>query len=99
MNGFKNWNIADPEPPRGWTDSSFLVEPWTYNYYNSHWTNKVNATSEKDDISAEKGRHTTDVTEEKALSFLDDAAQREGSFFMMVAPGETLLFDLTASSS
>ncbi|KAK3707268.1 hypothetical protein LTR37_012269 [Vermiconidia calcicola] len=85
MNGFTKGNLADPAPPQGWTDSSFLVDPWTYNYYNSHWTNRANAQSEAD-IASEQGTHTTDVTGRKALDMLDDAAARKGQFFMMVAP-------------
>lgn len=63
-----------------------LVEPWTYNYYNSHYTNGPNASEA--DIVGYKGMHTTDVTWNKALGFIDDAAQRGGQFYMQVAPGK-----------
>lgn len=66
---------------------SFLLDPWTYNYYNSHWTDRVDAESLAD-VTPFKGIHTTDVTEQKALAMLDDAADRGGQFFMMVAPGK-----------
>lgn len=39
------------------------------------------------DITAFPGVHTTDVTEQKALAMLDDAAARGGQFYMQVAPG------------
>jgi N-acetylglucosamine-6-sulfatase len=88
MNGFKRYNMATPSgPPRGWTDSSLLVEPWTYNYLNSHYTNKINAASDAD-ITGYPAQHTTVVTEQKALAFLDDAASRGGQFYMQVAPGK-----------
>jgi N-acetylglucosamine-6-sulfatase len=88
MNGFKRYNMATPSgPPRGWTDSSLLVEPWTYNYLNSHYTNKINAASDAD-ITGYPDQHTTVVTEQKALAFLDDAASRGGQFYMQVAPGK-----------
>lgn len=65
------------------TSHSFLVDPWTYNYYNSHWTNGYT-----DEVTGFKGVHTTDVTESKSLKMLDDAAKSGDQFFMMVAPGE-----------
>ncbi len=51
--------------------TSFLVEPWTYNYLNSHYTNKANAGSDTD-ITGYKGMHTTEVLEQKALAMIDD---------------------------
>ena len=63
--------------------TSFLVDPWTYNYFHSHWVNQGD-----DKVSPYPGEHTTLVTQGKALDMLDDAAQSNEQFFMMVAPGE-----------
>ncbi len=76
-----------------------LVEPWTYNYLNSHYTNKVNATNEKTDITGYKGTHTSVVTQEKALAMLDDAADRGGQFYMQVAPGKYKFWLISLSKS
>lgn len=84
MNGFGIKNLDKPAPPNGWTNSSFLVDPWTYNYYHSHWTNGPN----NDKISNFKGIHTTDVIHQKALDTIDQAVAAKNQFFMMVAPGK-----------
>lgn len=63
---------------------SFLVDPYTYYYFQSHWTDGYT-----DTITAYDGIHTTDVTQEKALAVLDDAAATGEQFFMMVTPGES----------
>lgn len=86
MNGYNLDNMATWGHPEGWTDSSFLIDPYTYNYYHSHYTNKVNATDRNADVTAYPGQHTTDVTHQKALDMLKDAAESENPFFMMVAP-------------
>ena len=80
MNAYGVHNHNDPHP-KGWDQSSFLVDPWTYNYHHSHWTN-----GKSDKISKFPGIHTTHVTQEKALKAIDDAAQHKHQFFMMVAP-------------
>ena len=67
---------------------SFLVGPWVYNYYESHWTNRVNATHGLKDVDSFPDIHTTDVTERKALDMLDDAAERGNQFYMQIAPGK-----------
>ena len=64
---------------------SMLLDPFTYRYYDSKWTNGYT-----DDVSSYKGIHTTDVTQEKALAMIEDAATSGDQFFMMVAPGERL---------
>ena len=86
MNGFGIKNLNKPAPPAGWTNSSFLVDPWTYNYYHSHWTNGEN----NDEISKFKGIHTTDVIHQKALDYIDQAVAAKDQFFMMVAPGKSI---------
>lgn len=62
---------------------SFLVDPYTYYYFQSQWTD-----GETDTITPYDGIHTTHVTQEKALVVLDDAAATGEQFFMMVTPGE-----------
>ena len=54
----------------------------------SHWTNKVNAQSVAD-TTVYDNVHTTDVTNQKALAMIDEAAASGNQFFMMVAPGKT----------
>ena len=81
MNAYENDNFDHPHP-KGWKHSSFLVDPWTYNYFDSHWTNDYTST-----LTQHNGVHTTNVTQTKALDFLDDAAAAGEQFFMMVAPG------------
>ena len=61
---------------------SMLVDPYTYNYFHSHWTDGYT-----DTITPFDGIHTTNVTQQKALDFLDDAAKSAEQWFMMVTPG------------
>jgi hypothetical protein len=68
--------------------SSFLIDPWTYNYYHSKWTNDYT-----NKISSYDGIHTTNITQDKALAMIDDAAAIGEQFFMMVAPGEARMHD------
>lgn len=69
------------------TPSSFLIDPYTYNYLQSRWTNKVNAQS-LSDVTAFPGVHTTDVTTQKALAMIDAATAAGRQFFMMVTGGQ-----------
>lgn len=80
MNGYSNKNFNTPVHPKGWTDSSFLIDPWTYNYFHSHWTN-----GNTKNIKAYPGVHTTHVNALKALNWLDDLAKSKDQFFMMLA--------------
>lgn len=81
MNAYGVKNFAEPEHPKGWTNSSFLLDPWTYNFYHSRWTNGYTG-----DILKYNGEHTTDVTENKTMEMLDQAAAADNQWFMMVAP-------------
>ncbi|KAK5165839.1 uncharacterized protein LTR77_008762 [Saxophila tyrrhenica] len=80
MNGYSNNNFDRPAHPKGWHDSSFLIDPWTYNYFNSHWTNGYT-----DKVKAYPGVHTTHVNAEKALGWLDNLGKNKDQFFMMIA--------------
>ena len=73
---------------------SFLMDPWTYNYYNSHWSDGYSS-----NVNAYKGEHTTDVTQKKALAMLDDAASSGDQFFMMVAPGTLGFIELLLTNA
>lgn len=81
LNGYSTTDFATPAFPDAWTDSSFLVDPYTYNYYHSHWTNGYTKK-----ITDYPGIHTTNVTQTKALAMLDQAVDTGNQFFMMVAP-------------
>ena len=60
---------------------SFLLEPYTYQYFNTVFTNGPN-----EPLLYDLTTHTTDLTEAKTLAFLDDAAKSGRPWFMMVAP-------------
>ena len=81
LNAYGVKNYASPGHPKGWYRNDFLVDPWTYNYFHSHWTNGYTSK-----ITPYKGIHTTDVLHKKALNMLDEAAEKGDQFFMMVAP-------------
>ena len=80
MNAYSMGNFGDPYP-NAWTNSSFLVDPWTYNYHKSRWTNQ-----QQKKIENHSGEHTTTVTQAKALDMLEKAAKADDQFFMMIAP-------------
>ncbi|KAL3441786.1 alkaline-phosphatase-like protein [Aspergillus insuetus] len=67
---------------KGFNGSEFLLEPNTYSYWNSVYQRN------HDLPKSYAGRYTTDVTIEKALSFLDDAItnSKDRPFFLTVAP-------------
>lgn len=87
LNGYSEKNLAHPAHPKGWTESSFLVGKWTYQYYNSKWSNGYT-----DNLTGYKGVHTTDVTQEKAIELIDHASDSGNQFFMMIAPGISLSY-------
>ena len=78
--------MATPVAPKGWTDSSFLVDPYTYSYLASAWTEQVDA-QDVSHMTVYNNTHTTDVTEWKALAMIDAATQAGKPFFMMVTGG------------
>lgn len=81
MNSFGVDNFETPAWPKGWDESLFLVDPWTYNYMHSRWVSQAEKT-----IENHSGTHTTLVLQEKALGMLDQAVQADEQFFMMIAP-------------
>lgn len=60
--------------------SSFLLDPYTYEYFNSSWS--INGSPPKQ----YPGNHTTDITLQKSLELLDEAIKAGGPFFLTVAP-------------
>ena len=65
----------------GFNHSSFLLEPYTYQYFNTTWTD-----DQSKKLMSNHGTHTTNLTTQKALAYIEDAAQANEPFFMMVAP-------------
>lgn len=80
MNAYTTENFYAPAP-RGWTDFSMLLEPGCYDFTNSIW-------NEGSKVVKKPGVHTQKITNDKALQYLDDAAESKKPFFLMVAPGE-----------
>ncbi|KAK4038052.1 alkaline-phosphatase-like protein [Parachaetomium inaequale] len=66
--------------PAGWNGSDFLVDPYTYMYLNASFQRN------RDPPVSYAGQHSVDVLAQKALGFLDDAAQSTRPFFLGIAP-------------
>ncbi|PBP23005.1 arylsulfatase [Diplocarpon rosae] len=64
----------------GFTESDFLLDPFTYNYLNSTFQHSGEAPR------SYEGEYTTDVLAQKAYSLLDHAVQAETPFFLTIAP-------------
>lgn len=64
----------------GFNGSDFLLDPYTYSYLNATYQRN------HDPPVSYEGRHTVDVTIEKALGFLDDAIAAQQPFFLGIAP-------------
>ncbi|KAL5334967.1 Six-hairpin glycosidase-like protein [Aspergillus crustosus] len=61
--------------------SDFLLDPYTYSYWNSSYQRN------HEPPKSYEGHYTTDVTEEKAFGFLEDALEdKTRPFFLTVAP-------------
>ncbi|KAK4152205.1 hypothetical protein C8A00DRAFT_44705 [Chaetomidium leptoderma] len=67
--------------PAGWNGSDFLLDPYTYMYLNASYQRN------QDPPVSYPGQHSVDVLAQKALGFLDDAAQNpRRPFFLGIAP-------------
>ncbi|EIN14555.1 Arylsulphatase [Punctularia strigosozonata HHB-11173 SS5] len=66
--------------PSGFTGSDFLLDPYTYQYYNSTFQRNKNPPILHD------GVYQTDLIAEKAYGFLSDAVNAGKPFFLAVAP-------------
>lgn len=64
----------------GFNGSDFLLDPYTYSYYNSTYQRN------HDLPVSHEGQHTVDAITDKALGFLEDALAGERPFFLGVAP-------------
>lgn len=65
---------------KGFNGSDFLLDPYTYSYYNSTYQRNY------DPPVSYEGRHTTNVTAEKTLGFLEDALASDRPFFLATCP-------------
>ncbi|KAH8432496.1 sulfatase family protein [Aspergillus melleus] len=65
---------------KGFNGSDFLLDPFTYSYYNSTYQRN------HEPPRSYEGQYTTDVITEKALGFLDDALEGDRPFFLTVSP-------------
>ncbi|KUI58056.1 Arylsulfatase [Cytospora mali] len=79
FNAHSIWNYDNP-CPMGWTGSEFLLDPYTYEYWNA--TMQRN----RDPPRSYEGQYSTDVIAEKTYGFLHDALQSERPFFLTIAP-------------
>ncbi|OAG38719.1 hypothetical protein AYO21_07072 [Fonsecaea monophora] len=64
----------------GWTGSDFLLDPYTYEYYNATFQRN------KDPPTSYQGEYSTDVMAQKAFGFLNDAIEADRPFFLTIAP-------------
>lgn len=81
----KLWNFHsvdnyDGPFARGFNGSDFLLDPFTYQYYNA----KITHNGEKP-VSFE-GEYSTDIVSQKANAWLEEALEREDPFFLTVSP-------------
>lgn len=65
---------------KGFNGSDFLLDPYTYSYYNSTYQRN------HEEPRNYNGQHTTDVITEKSMGFLEDALQGDRPFFLTVSP-------------
>ncbi|EXJ60406.1 hypothetical protein A1O7_04558 [Cladophialophora yegresii CBS 114405] len=64
----------------GWTGSDFLLDPYTYEYYNATFQRDHNPPVNY------QGVYSTDLVAEKALGYLDEALKEDDPFFLTIAP-------------
>lgn len=79
---FNAHSISNYDKPHaaGWTGSDFLLDPYTYEYYNATFQR-----NHEPPVSYE-AQYSTDIVAEKAYAFLDDAVKEDNPFFVTVAP-------------
>ncbi|ROV92831.1 hypothetical protein VPNG_09106 [Cytospora leucostoma] len=64
----------------GWTQSDFLLDPYTYDYLNAPYQRN------RDPPTSYEGQHTVDVLTTKAYGLLDDVVKQGKPLFLGVAP-------------
>ncbi|EOO00839.1 putative arylsulfatase protein [Phaeoacremonium minimum UCRPA7] len=79
FNAHKVDNYDKPHA-KGWTESDFLLDPYTYVYLNASYQRN------HDPPVSYEGQHTIDVLAEKAYGLLDAAAEKDEPFFLGIAP-------------
>ncbi|KAJ6036000.1 hypothetical protein N7540_000279 [Penicillium herquei] len=73
-------NNYDDPVPAGFTNSDFLLDPFTYNYLNSTFQRKG------EQPKSYEGRYSTDIVAQKAQDLLQDAVADGKPFFLTIAP-------------
>lgn len=81
----KLWNFHavdnfDRPYARGFNGSDFLLDPYTYQYWNAKMTHNG------EEPVSYAGQYSTDVVAHKAMSWLEEALEQESSFFLTVSP-------------
>ncbi|KAF2090685.1 putative arylsulfatase [Saccharata proteae CBS 121410] len=79
MNGHNTTNYDKPHAS-GWTENEFLLDPYTYIYYNATFQRNNNTPVGYPD------QYSTDLVAEKALGFMENAVAADKPFFLGVAP-------------
>jgi len=62
----------------GYNGSDFILDPYTYEYYNAHMSRNGGAPV------SYKGQYSPDVTAEKAYGFLEEATQHPEPWFLTI---------------
>ncbi|KAF3936024.1 Arylsulfatase [Dactylella cylindrospora] len=79
FNAHATYNYDKPHV-KGFTESDFLLDPWTYNYLNPAYQRNHDAPI------IYRGQHTLDVLSNKAYAILDNALASGKPFFLGLAP-------------
>lgn len=77
---FHSVDNYDAPYARGFNGSDFLLDPFTYQYYNAKMTHNG------EEPVSYAGQYSTDVISQKANAWLDDALTHEDPFFLTIAP-------------
>lgn len=72
-------NYNDP-PVGGFNGSDFLLDPYTYEYYNAHMSRNHGPPV------SYKGHYSPDVVAEKAYAYLHEATTHDDPWMLTVAP-------------
>ncbi|KAJ9127743.1 hypothetical protein QFC24_000026 [Naganishia onofrii] len=79
MNGHTVEN-CERLPVSGFNSSDFLVDPYTYDYWNPAFSR------DNGPAIIHPNTYSTDLVKEKALDYLEEASQSDQPFFLTVAP-------------
>ncbi|EXA35193.1 hypothetical protein FOVG_13954 [Fusarium oxysporum f. sp. pisi HDV247] len=72
-------NYNDPHPA-GWTSSDFLLDPFTYSYWNATWQR------DSEPPISHEGTYNTDDLAEKTINYIREAHAAGKPFFLTSAP-------------